>query len=347
MVFDYELPRLKNLSLIGVNLPWAQAPFLCGLHNLELALHAETVRPTYKQWECMLVRSPDLKVLSLHYSGPRLPVGGILPAPGAATDPQPQPAPSLATESHADAWPPLETRIHIAHLRDLSLTDLDPSYLVRLCSHLSMPSVERLALALPDQDFTSFVEVLAGTVPPSKNAVGTSPPARKPYFDSLKKLTITALECHTQSWRTLLMGMHALEELDVDFARVGNGSNTAWECEGFFEVLAGISPRAVEVYQPPAPPLPALRTLRISGLSGIKLRMLMMHRRSVRRWCVRWWKGWKGRDRVLDALVEDGICGVRVETWSEPEDEDEEADSETDGEGDGDSGDGGGEGSSP
>ncbi|KAF7346596.1 F-box domain-containing protein [Mycena sanguinolenta] len=70
-IFDNVLPALKNVSLIGVNLPWAHAPYLQQLHALELALHPDNIRPPFTAWDAMLhehstrICVPALEELSL------------------------------------------------------------------------------------------------------------------------------------------------------------------------------------------------------------------------------------------------------------------------------------------
>ncbi|KAJ7206228.1 hypothetical protein B0H12DRAFT_1243311 [Mycena haematopus] len=49
---------LTIVSLIGVNLPWAHAPYLQQLRALELALHSDNIRPPFEAWDAILQRSP-------------------------------------------------------------------------------------------------------------------------------------------------------------------------------------------------------------------------------------------------------------------------------------------------
>ncbi|KAF9454870.1 hypothetical protein P691DRAFT_804231 [Macrolepiota fuliginosa MF-IS2] len=146
-IFSNSLPKLRNVSLIGVNLPWEQSPYLINLHALELALHSDSIRPPYKFWDRMLRHSPDLQRLFLHYSGPRNQDG---------------------TEDLV--WTTLDDGkgkgkedeyILLESLWELSLTDLDPDYLCVVLNRLVMPNVKKLSLDLPDQDFTPFVELIA------------------------------------------------------------------------------------------------------------------------------------------------------------------------------------------
>ncbi|KAF8895595.1 hypothetical protein BD779DRAFT_1397974, partial [Infundibulicybe gibba] len=135
MVFNNDLPALRNVSLIGVNLPWAQSPYLAFLHTLELALHSDNIRPPYQYWRSML-SSPQLHTLTIHYSGPK------------AED---------APWSSPTADDPV---IPVPTLRVLSLTDLDSDYLCRLMDRLHLPAISHLSLDLSEQDFTPFLDML-------------------------------------------------------------------------------------------------------------------------------------------------------------------------------------------
>ncbi|EMD30539.1 hypothetical protein CERSUDRAFT_101255 [Gelatoporia subvermispora B] len=66
VVFDGTLPALEDVSLIGVNLPWARSPFLSGLRSLELGVHSDDVRIPFDLWRAMLVASPALERLKLY-----------------------------------------------------------------------------------------------------------------------------------------------------------------------------------------------------------------------------------------------------------------------------------------
>ncbi|RDB19066.1 hypothetical protein Hypma_014287 [Hypsizygus marmoreus] len=341
VVFSNGLPRIRNVSLIGVNLPWAQSPYLAQLHNLELALHPETIRPPYTHWDHMLRNSPELHTLSLHYSGPQVP---------------------LADDAKT-IWPPEQDRIHIESLRNLSLTDLDPDYLCRLMGRLVLPGVTKLSLDLPDQDFTSFVELVAGThANTNTNTCPTVVPIHLPFpsLSKLHTLVLTALECSASSLRAFLRPLTGLHTLEVHFACV---------CDGFLGVLIeGVEVeveqvklnkalasakettcirRKVPVCTRRIPLLPALHTFKLSGLPGSSLVQLIHYRESggygVRRWIVRWSERVRGKDGVLDALVdrgwrdgreggEDGGRCVRVETYEEEGGEEEEEGEEEEGE---------------
>ncbi|EKM79310.1 hypothetical protein AGABI1DRAFT_40066, partial [Agaricus bisporus var. burnettii JB137-S8] len=217
-IFSNSLPNLRNVSLIGVNLPWDQSPYLLNLRTLELALHSDNIRPPYTYWDRMLRYSPNLQRLFLHYSGPRAENG---------------------TEELE--WTPMhdgkgkgkqDDSILLESLLELSLTDLDPDYLCLILDRLVMPNVNKLSLDLPDQDFTPFVELIAPTNLPTPSA---QPPTIHHHSHlkladftltfpqlatTLQMLIITALECDSASWKVLIKGLIVLESLEINFWKV-------------------------------------------------------------------------------------------------------------------------------
>ncbi|KAJ6462031.1 hypothetical protein C8R47DRAFT_1225658 [Mycena vitilis] len=257
VIFDNVLPALKNVSLIGVNLPWAHAPYLQHLHALELALHPDNIRPPYDAWDAMLRRSPRLRRLRLHYSGPR-----------AADEPS--------------------TRICVPALEELSLTDLDPDHLARLLPTLELPRLSTLALDLPEQDFTGVVEIIAGVVAApalSAHRLMSSPAPPLPIA-ALHTLRITALECAPSALATLLRALAALCVLELDFGRVRN-PNAIYDVllesvpvpqeNGAETDAEAVTPCECEETRS-VPVLPRLEEARLFGLPGERVRALMAFR---------------------------------------------------------------------
>ncbi|KAG6840380.1 hypothetical protein C0991_007117, partial [Blastosporella zonata] len=359
-VFNNNLPRLKNISLVGVNLPWEQSPYLTHLHTLELALHPEKIRPSYEHWENMLRNSPDLQTLSLHYSGPR-----------------------VANGDTKLVWPTNRDRITIQSLENLSLTDLDPDYLIQLMGRLVLPGLKRLSLDLPEQDFAPFISLITDAkyrapqpLSPSLSTI-CLPHLPFPSFSKIETLVLTALEVrNVDNLGNFMRGLNHLRTLEVNFANV---------IVDFFDILmeevevevkesattalpsklcskANPSPCPSRATSVPLaiteriPVLPRLETLKMSGLSGIRTRQLMHFRHihslkkratvtpvpGISRWMVKWSVRWKGVDKVLDKLVEQGWVaedGTRVHLECFEGDGDESEDDE-DAEVDGDEGDG-------
>lgn len=274
VVFDQELPMLKNIILTGVNLPWTHSSFLHNLTVVQFALHSDDVRMPYDLWRTMLMESPHLEKLSLHYSGPRFGTGD---------------------------WP--DDQIRLPGLKEVELTNMDPVYLLALFRRLDAPHVKqlRLELDLPDQDFTSFVQLLvdptegqeeeteeaawgdsasvdanldANQAPPADGDGGrgsSSSPSRSrrgPCFPSLDTLSVCALQCTPHSWKSLLQSSRKLVHFEADFARMS---------EGLFQTLFGVEcsepdgkGKAKEV--PPHILLPQLHTIRLSGLTAAQVR---------------------------------------------------------------------------
>jgi len=114
--FKDHLPQLKHLSLVGVSLPWTSQYLYQGtLQSLELALHADQIRPSYSVWEDILSANSKLTRLSVNYSGPKIEKGRSC----------------LTVQAH---------KIYLNHLEHLSLNDLDPDFQSGFLSTLSVPA---------------------------------------------------------------------------------------------------------------------------------------------------------------------------------------------------------------
>ncbi|PPQ92823.1 hypothetical protein CVT25_004311 [Psilocybe cyanescens] len=316
-IFSNVLPRLRNVSLIGVNLGWDDSPYLSSLHTLELALHSENVRPLYASWGRILQSSPELKTLCLHYSGPR-----------ASTD-----DPNLA-------WPRADRKIQLKGLKQLNLTSLDPDYLCDLVDRLYFLNLQGLNLDLPDLEYTSFITLLTGPVLQTSSDICTqtqvttssnsslisnstngtstsiSPKLPTPSLANLQTLVIHALDCTLKSWTNFLQGMQGLRSLEVDFGRVGD-RKLFWSV--FIQPCTALTfgneddrmascPIQVELL------LPRLETFKFAGISGrdvlSALTYRYRHRSRISPTTQIWTIGWGGRRREdieLGALIERGF----------------------------------------
>nr|GAT48355.1 predicted protein [Mycena chlorophos] len=326
VIFNNVLPSLKNVSLIGVNLPWAHAPYLKQLDALELALHPDNIRPPFDAWDAMLRGSGRLRRLLLHYSGPR--------------------AASVPSVS-ADGGP--QKRICVPTLEELSLTDLDPEHLTTMLRTLELPHLATLSMDLPEQDFTAAVRLIASPLSPLPLA-------------ALHTLRISALECtQADALAALIRGVVGLRVLELDFSRIGGAKEAI--CEVFFETVVvrddAAEANGSENEAMAARRIPVLRQLeeaRLLGLQGAKLRELIAFRSgfvsasascryametalaTLPRFLVRWnaSRPRRGRDAVLDELVANGkVCVVDVDGDDEEDEEDIDDESVDD---DGDSG---------
>ena len=305
VVFSNSLPRLKNVSLIGVNLPWADSPYLVNLHHLELALHLDNIRPPYKWWDRMLRLSPDLKRLSLHYSGPR-----------------------KATGDPTFVWPTdTEDKIQLDSLWELCLTDLDSDYLCNLFQHLILPAVKTISLDLPEQNFTPFIEMIGQS---------SSFNCPIPSLAILDTLTIHALDCSLDSWRTLLRGLKGLKFFDVDFTRVGS---KFWDVFTDGDIVLQEEGSIHDGDNSDADMLlPSLEVFKIAGISGKDITCAIRRRRKFlegkllpERWIVKWNERRRNKDAELDSLVDEGCCvsngtRVTVETFDKEDEEVEDVD---------------------
>ncbi|KAL0566065.1 hypothetical protein V5O48_015953, partial [Marasmius crinis-equi] len=71
LLFHGHAPKLRSVSFWGVHIDWdASLSFLQGLHDIELAYHANDVRPSFRSFAKMIEASPELETLSLSTSGP-------------------------------------------------------------------------------------------------------------------------------------------------------------------------------------------------------------------------------------------------------------------------------------
>ncbi|KAI0648063.1 hypothetical protein C8Q79DRAFT_1109896 [Trametes meyenii] len=152
-LFQGAAPRLTQVALWGVHLPWDKdgCPFLSGLTDLELAYHARDVRPSFYDFARILRASPGLRTLTLCLSCPAdtpadWPASGLPAAPPAAED---------AYDSAAAA--PLV----LPRLTDLVLAYLEPAYLLALLPRLALPALASLALDLEQDDYSALLAYLA------------------------------------------------------------------------------------------------------------------------------------------------------------------------------------------
>ncbi|TFK85738.1 hypothetical protein K466DRAFT_587857 [Polyporus arcularius HHB13444] len=240
VVFGGHLPRLKNIILQGVNLPWTSSPFLSNLTAIEYALHSDDVRMPWEQWRNMLVSSPNLERLCLHYSGPRAKSSGGSPPDGIEWWGADPPAPDDVIPPGVQL-PPAADPVLLPRLQEIQLHDLDSDYLIALFRTLDAPHLRALHLELDteDQDFTPFVQYLVA--PPlalvksrhhhhHANGDAHEGPsslhrnASRPKFPHLKSLTVSALTCSLESWRALLESAPELTRLEADFMGTPEGA---------------------------------------------------------------------------------------------------------------------------
>lgn len=315
VIFDKSLPALKHLSLIGVNVPWTQSPFLEDLTSIDFALHSEDVRIPYDVWAEMLSKSPGLQKLSLRYSGPR---------------------------TGLDHWP--DDVIALPGMQELALTDLDPPYLHDLLRRLSMPNLTKLHLELPaeepEHDFTPLLEMLVKPPPlpppaPAPRAApapapvaaadaeagAETPPApRGPMFPLLRTLAVYALECSPDSFRALLAASPAVTRLELGCKRLR---------EGLFDTLfAAPSAAPDNTASAPGVLLPALDTVHVSGADPAALVRFIEFRRAAGRPVKLWLVSERMRDAALERVAQDMVREGKGELmiWFQSDEDEDEGD---------------------
>ena len=253
----------------------------------------------------MLRLSPDLKRLSLHYSGPR-----------------------KATGDPTFVWPTdTEDKIQLDSLWELCLTDLDSDYLCNLFQHLILPAVKTISLDLPEQNFTPFIEMIGQS---------SSSNCPIPSLAILDTLTIHALDCSLDSWRTLLRGLKGLKFFDVDFTRVGS---KFWDVFTDGDIVLQEEGSIHDGDNSDADMLlPSLEVFKIAGISGKDITCAIRRRRKFlegkllpERWIVKWNERRRNKDAELDNLVDEGCCvsngtRVTVETFDKEDEEVEDVD---------------------
>lgn len=160
VLFSGNAPKLSHIALWGVHIAWSikHNTFLSNLKDLELAYHAENVRPSWEEFEDILLTSPGLDTLTLCLSGPS----------GSPSD-----------------WHPKSSTIDLLGLRNLVLAYHEPTYISSLLSLLNTPNVTSLALDFEDDDFTSFVKQLATPRPGTNTSL----------LKGLEHLKISGLPC--------------------------------------------------------------------------------------------------------------------------------------------------------
>ncbi|KAJ4000408.1 hypothetical protein F5050DRAFT_1731399 [Lentinula boryana] len=137
MIFGGIAPKLKSVALWGVHIDWdASLPLLNDLRDLEIAYHAEDVRPSFQTFSNIITSSPELESLSLCLSGPA----------GTVKD-----------------W--AQTPIDIPSVKSLTLCHHEPAYIESLLPLLHLPNVVELLLDYDSADYTEFALLLAKPLP--------------------------------------------------------------------------------------------------------------------------------------------------------------------------------------
>ncbi|KAJ4482169.1 hypothetical protein J3R30DRAFT_3286304 [Lentinula aciculospora] len=179
LIFGGVAPKLRSVALWGVHLDWdASLSLLNDLRDLELAYHADDVRPSFKTFSNILTSSPELETLSLSISGPA----------GTGKD-----------------WG--ITPIGIPSLKSLTLCHHEPAYIEALLPLLHLPNVVELLLNYDSNEYTDFALLLAQPLPGRTKSllagldhlkIGTLPSkrdARQLMLEQLVNLKSICLNC--------------------------------------------------------------------------------------------------------------------------------------------------------
>ncbi|KAK0201729.1 hypothetical protein DFS33DRAFT_1015103 [Desarmillaria ectypa] len=178
LLFQGNIPKLKDLALWGVHIDWdASLSFLRDLRDIELAYHANDVRPSLETFARFVHTSPELHTLSLCLSGPAVP---------------------------SDQWG--TDLISIPSLNDLVLAHHEPEYIRSLLPILSVPNVQHLALDFDSADYTEFVKILLQPQAGQK----------KSLLEGLEHLKIGGLPCDSQHQAALLSQLGNLRSINLN-----------------------------------------------------------------------------------------------------------------------------------
>lgn len=153
VLFSGNAPKLKDVTLFGVHLNWAESRFLNGLVNLELAYHAEDVRPSFKDFARVLRKSPAIRSMTLRSSGPAGELDDWLASVSNESADQPTlcTIPSVSTP---------DMTIVLPSLLCLDIAELKPGYLTQLYEYLILPNIASLIIDLGGDNYTSFAHAL-------------------------------------------------------------------------------------------------------------------------------------------------------------------------------------------
>ncbi|KAK0188017.1 hypothetical protein F5146DRAFT_1061624 [Armillaria mellea] len=175
---EFKEPFASDLALWGVHIDWdASLSFLKDLRDVELAYHANDVRPSLETFARFVHASPELHTLSLCLSGPAEP---------------------------SDQWG--TDLISIPSLHDLVLAHHEPEYIQSLLPILSVPNVQHLALDFDSADYTKFVKALLQPQAGQK----------KSLLEGLEHLKIGGLPCDSQRQAELLSQLGNLRSININ-----------------------------------------------------------------------------------------------------------------------------------
>ncbi|EIW75506.1 hypothetical protein CONPUDRAFT_85311 [Coniophora puteana RWD-64-598 SS2] len=212
-----RFPRLRHLNLYGVHLNWDALPDLLptampmstssrqGLQTLELAYHAEDVRPSTDAFFRMLGAAPRLRKFVLRVSGPHEPATAFAPAVWSSRPHVSLPLLEDLDISYLDAWETAHilSRMHAPNLRALSIEDGTPG-----------DSIE-------DEDASGLLGYIGdGLLVDNRDAnrtlVWTSDACAGAPFPKLEKISLRKVLARAPSLTRCLYGTRDLKELEME-----------------------------------------------------------------------------------------------------------------------------------
>ena len=200
-LFGDSAPLLTRLVLWGVHVDWDQ-PWITSaskLTDLELAFHAEYVRPSWAPFASILRGASALEKLSLRGSGPS---GNphewfIEPTPGSPAD--------------------LNAPLQLLHVTDLTLAFHSQARAIGLLHKFCLPALKHLVLEFYKGDYTEFVRELAR---PATSLSLPSAQKQRSLLRNLETLKIAGLPCLTECVETLYSGLRNLTSLSLSLSHL-------------------------------------------------------------------------------------------------------------------------------
>ncbi|KAF8432674.1 hypothetical protein L210DRAFT_3557552 [Boletus edulis BED1] len=248
-LFAGSAPLLTKIVLWGVHVDWDQ-PWVASASNLtdlELAYHAEDVRPSWAQFSTILRSASVLQRLILCQSGPsgELPLWSIEPTPGDPAD--------------------VNAPIQLVRVTDFILECDTRARFIGLLRKFYLPALKHLYLSpAGDFDDDDFRDIFRELTRPA------SPVQEQPrsLASRLESLAISALPCEVECIETLYGELQNLGSLNISLY---------YSDPYFLDIISTpcTLPGRGDIW------LPRLATLYVYGASGIALRRFVLQRKEA------------------------------------------------------------------
>lgn len=247
-LFSGRTPSLVDVSIVDVPLRWkVNQTVFKGLVNLKLEGHIFENRLSYKQWDCLLTDSPDLRKLQILYSGP----------------------------GEVEHYIPRNNTILLPTLEELYLGYLEPDEAIKTICHLCTPNLRTLKLEL-DEDNFDYQAFLHETL--LKPLLGVSPLAH------LIVLILGGLTVACEDVEMLYCSLPMLEELRLNLFYLESHFLTTVNLVPTRDRSGGVNTENLEVRGRPLV-LPRLERLFLTGVNDSdlisSLRTVLAERQSL------------------------------------------------------------------